>query len=395
MDARTEEKPNILMVDDIPANLVALEALLGEARQHLFRARSGPEALRATLERDFALILLDVTMPGMDGYETARLIHGRGRTRDTPIIFMTASHPGPEEISLGYSVGAVDYLLKPLVPEILRSKVAFFVELAAKRRLVELQASELARANFDLKEARNRAEQESAAKSAFLANISHELRTPLNAIIGFSELLVQDMAGPLEERPREFASHILSSGQHLLDLVNDLLDISQVEAGRMNIVREGTELGTIVDAVRATAERLAEKQGVTLSFEVAALPNLFVDPLRIRQVLFNLLSNAIKFTPRGGSVRLTAARVGDWVEVVVMDTGIGISEENLPRLFRPFEQLVMTSQNKPPGTGLGLVLTKRLLALHGGSISVSSTLGSGSTFTARLPVPAAAERAVG
>jgi signal transduction histidine kinase len=407
-----ESKVNILVVDDVPANLLALEAMLDGLGYNLVFAHSGPEALKLLLDQEFAMILLDVEMPGMDGFETATFIRAREETRHTPIIFLTAAQRSSDQIFRGYAVGALDFMLKPVVPEILRSKVASFAELAHKTRLVEQQARQLERAlaveqqqaaelerkNLELEEERRRVELQSKAKSVFLAGMSHELRTPLNAIIGFSDLMMQGVGGPLNEQQREFVGHVLASGRHLLNLVNDVLDLSKVEAGRMTLDQQWTELDGVVQAVRGVVSGLAAKQGVALEIEIPAdLPRVFCDPVRVKQVLYNLLSNGIKFTPQGGRVSLVLQRSGAWIEIAVTDTGIGIAEKDLPRLFREFEQIQTVSGSKPEGTGLGLALTRRLLALHGGTVSAQSQPGQGSTFTVRLPIraePAVAERAM-
>jgi two-component system, sensor histidine kinase len=389
-----EARVNILLVDDVPANLLALEAMLEGLGHNLVFARSGSEALKALLDRQFAMILLDVEMPGMDGFETATFIRAREETRHTPILFLTAAQRSSDQMFRGYAVGAVDYLLKPLVPEILRSKVASFAELALKTQVIAQQAAELERKNVELEEERRRVELQSKAKSVFLAGMSHELRTPLNAIIGFSDLLTQGVAGPLNERQREFVGHVLASGRHLLNLVNDVLDLSKVEAGRMTLDRQWSELDPIVQAVRGVVSGLANKQGVELKIEVPRdLPHVFCDPVRVKQVLYNLLSNGIKFTPQGGRVSLAVSRSEGWIEIAVSDTGIGIADRDLPRLFKEFEQIKTETGSKPEGTGLGLALTRRLVALHGGTVSAQSRAGEGSTFTVRLPLQAEGEGA--
>lgn len=248
-------------------------------------------------------------------------------------------------------------------------------------------ATALEAANRELAHAKARAERESQFKSKFLASVSHELRTPLNAIIGFSELLEQELFGSLAPKQKEHVRNVLSSGRHLLTLVNDILDLSKVEAGRMDLTREWTPLALVVDAVQGVIQPLSDKGGVGISIELPeALPDVYIDAVRIKQVLYNLLSNAIKFTPRGGHVRLTATRDGNELVVKVSDTGVGIRKEDLPRLFREFEQLDSGRGAKTEGTGLGLALTKRLVALHGGRIYADSKPGEGSTFTFTLPV---------
>ena len=224
------------------------------------------------------------------------------------------------------------------------------------------------------------------AKSSFLANMSHELRTPLNAVIGFSELLEQEIFGTLTDKQRSYVGNVLISGRHLLQLVNDILDISKVEAGRMDLICEWTHLGSIVDIVRSVIQAQAAKKGINLEVSIAkTLPEIYIDPGRIKQVLYNLVSNGIKFTPRGGTVRLSAHLEDDQIVIEVADTGVGISAENLPRLFHEFEQIPQSRGVRPEGTGLGLALTKRLVALHGGEVSVESKGGQGSVFSVWLP----------
>ncbi|HEY2902970.1 MAG TPA: ATP-binding protein, partial [Polyangia bacterium] len=258
---------------------------------------------------------------------------------------------------------------------------------------VERRTSQLMEANQQLKrevEERERAQREqrlakeaadtaNQAKSAFLASMSHELRTPLNAVIGFSELLEQEIFGDLNPKQRAYVGNVLISGRHLLQLVNDILDISKVEAGRMDLACEPTPIGGLVDVARSVIAAMASKKGIDLEVDVSSdLPEMFVDPGRIKQVLYNLISNAIKFTPAGGTVRVSAGVAGEAVQIRVTDTGIGIAQEHLPRLFREFEQLPQAAGTRPEGTGLGLALTKRLVELHGGTVRVESELGKGS-----------------
>ncbi|MBX3219173.1 MAG: PAS domain S-box protein [Labilithrix sp.] len=235
--------------------------------------------------------------------------------------------------------------------------------------------------------ARIQAELASRTKSGFLANMSHELRTPLNAIIGFSELMEQGVAGPLSARQTTYVANVLQAGRHLLNLLNDILDLSKIEAGKLALNPEWTELGAIIDAVEHGTRPLAAARGVTLDVSVpTTLPLLDVDPVRVKQILYNLVSNGIKFTPDGGAVRVVASADDGAVRFGVEDTGVGIRRTDLSRLFKEFEQLEATGMaEKPEGTGLGLALTKRLVEMHGGTITVTSELGMGSTFTVVLP----------
>jgi signal transduction histidine kinase len=325
-------------------------------------------------------VLLDVQMPGLDGFETAEIVRQRDRTRATPILFLTAWGKNDSEVLRGYRVGAVDYVFKPVVPEVLRGKVGVFIELHRKSRALQRQ-------NAELEAARARAERESAFKSKFLANMSHELRTPLHAIIGFSELLEKGLAGPLQPKQQEYVQHVLSSGRHLRHLVDDVLDLSKVEAGRLALVREPVSLGRVAGEVHDQMRAVAQSRGVALQVTVAPdLPPVEGDPVRLKQILFNLVSNAIKFTPPNGHVHVTVLPDELGVRLDVEDDGVGIRPENLARLFREFEQIEAEDGRRPEGTGLGLALTQRLVEAHGGTIEVESTYGKGSRFRVRLPV---------
>jgi signal transduction histidine kinase len=442
-----EQVVNILLVDDQPENILVLRSTLEALGQNLLVAHSGREALRHVLNHDCALIILDVVMPDLDGFETAQLIRERESSRQIPIVFLTAGDRSEARAFRGYSVGAVDYIHKPFHPEVMRSKASVFVELAKKTELVREQSrrlreteqreherqiaeatqrhqaesyrirgellvkemeaakaraalelaearsqllADLERKNVELDRARTQAERESRFKSTFLAGISHELRTPLNGILGFSEMLQQEFFGPLNAMQKEHIGLVVESGRHLLALVNDVLDISKLEAGRMELALEPTTLASMTGAALETVRPLAEKQGVTLELDAAAsLPIVVVDPVRIRQVLYNLLSNAIKFTRAGGRVLVRARKAGEEIEIVVEDTGVGIRPEDMPRLFREFEQIEperFAGEAKPEGTGLGLAVSKRLVELHRGSIAIESRVNEGTTVSVRIPL---------
>ena len=268
------------------------------------------------------------------------------------------------------------------------------LEERVKERTLELESAlqELKALNKELdlrrQEAeieRLRAESATRAKSEFLANMSHELRTPLTAIIGFSEVLLREMAGPLNERQKEYARDIYESGEHLLSLINDILDLSKVEAGRLELEPEKFDIEGLIDESLMFFKEKALKHNIRVSKTTAGAGELYADRRKVKQVIVNLLSNAFKFTPDGGSIKVEVERTGSEVIFSVEDTGPGISQEDQKRLFQPFVQLQSPLTKKVKGTGLGLHLSKRLVELHGGRIWVESTTGKGSRFSFSIP----------
>ena len=547
------EHVDILLVDDRPENLLALEAILEPLGQKIVKALSGEEALRKLLTNDFAVILLDVQMPGMNGFETAQIIKSRERTRYIPIIFLTAISKEEDYVFRGYQVGAVDYISKPFQPDVLRAKVAVFVDLYLKqkrlgeqeallreseRREMELrhmrellqsearfreivstamdaivifddheritlfngaaermfkcpaaraigrqiteffpdpeaaravqqicgraraaraseahddwdavehvtsltairetqekfpievsvscfegrggeqytlivrdvservqqehdlreQAAILEQTTADLKEANdelNRRQEDleraMTARSRFYASMSHELRTPINAVLGYSTLLLENIYGPLNDKQAEGIQRTQRAAKHLLELVNDVLDLSKIEAGKIDLRLQPVSFPTIVEELFVTVRPLADKYGTKLSVEADGQSvSIVSDPRRVRQILLNLLSNAIKFGG-GKPIRVQVQRTPEnGVAVAVIDQGEGVPPEDQERIFQEFVQLGKTQLQE--GTGLGLPISKRLAELLSGSLTLESNVGSGSIF--RLTLPATAE----
>ena len=543
------DRVNILMVDDRPENLLALEAILEPLGQRLIRATSGPDALKEILRHEFAVILLDVQMPGMNGFECAQLIKSRERSRHIPIIFLTAISKEEEYVFKGYTVGAVDYLFKPFQPDILRSKVAVFVELHQKtgqlrrqeQRMREIERSELqlrhaaelhesesrlaqvvdsamdaiimfdgdrritlfnasaermfgrsanevlgrsvseiipvklreelldrlcrvaARArryeeehghpaqhvieafdgirrggepfpveatiscldagdqkiftmiardvterkraeaalrrqaedleqnsselqalNEQLHQRSTALEQAMAARSRFYASMSHELRTPINAILGYNTLMLENIYGALNDKQIHGLQRTQKAAKHLLELVNDVLDLSKIEAGKIEVQTQSVTIPALIEDLFITVRPMADERGSALTLEHTGQPvTITSDPRRIRQILLNLLSNAIKFG-RGNPIQVRSRGIDEGgIEISVADRGEGISDKDLPRIFDEFVQL--SHPREQEGTGLGLPISNRLAVLLGGTLEAVSKLGEGSTFTLRLP----------
>lgn len=544
------DQVEILIVDDRRENLLALEAILEPLGQKLVRAHSGEEALRMLLRHDFAVVLLDVQMPGMNGFETAQMIKSRERTRYIPIIFLTAISKEEDYVFRGYQVGAVDYMSKPFQPDVLRAKVAVFVDLHIKqkrlaeqetmlregeRRMTELrhmremlqsearfreivstamdaivifdeheqitlfngaaermfkcaaatavgrsiaeffreagsiaevrricdhtrtvraaesgsdresvqpvvpltgsrkteeqfpvevsiscfegkegqqytlivrdiservrqeealrdQAAALERtmadlqlANEELNRRQEDLERAMTARSRFYASMSHELRTPINAVLGYSTLLLENIYGPLNEKQTEGIQRTQRAAKHLLELVNDVLDLSKIEAGKIDLRLQPVTFPSLVEELFVTVRPLADKYGTKLALEGDERGPVTVvsDPRRVRQVLLNLLSNAIKF---GGAkpIRVRVQRMpDDGVSIAVIDQGGGIPAEDQERIFQEFVQLGTTQLQE--GTGLGLPISRRLAELLHGTLTLESEEGRGSTFRLTLP----------
>lgn len=399
-----DERVSILAVDDQPENLLALEAIFENAAWKLVCARSGSEALRHLLDGEFAVILMDAQMPVMDGFETARAMRSRMKTRFTPIIFVTATHKDSFHEEIGYDIGAVDYIFKPIVPEVLRAKVSVFVELFRKNKEVSRQAEELAVYKTELEqslaqqrlliqelqEARDQAVDSSRFKSEFLANMSHEIRTPMNGILGMIEILLKS---GLTDKQREFASTAKEAGRSLLAVINDILDFSKIEAGKLSLELVDFDAVQLVESIAELLSAQARQQSLSLLTFVdpSMTPVLKGDPGRLRQIITNLAGNAIKFSEKGEVLiraMVDAEGPGGLVRIKfsVTDRGIGLTEEEARQLFKPFVQSDLGSVRKYGGTGLGLSISKRLVELMGGEIGVISVKNHGSTFWFTVPL---------
>ena len=398
-----ESIPRLLVVDDEPMNLKAMEVALSGLHCEQVQVQSGAAALRELLHGDFSVILLDVQLPEMDGFETAQLIRQRERCRDTPIIFVTAFNQRETDMQMGYKLGAVDYLFKPIVPEVLRAKVTALVELDQRTRKVERQARQLqamqqAEAEHRLEEERRKWEAEmlriqnqqlaeaDRRKDEFLAVLAHELRNPLAPLSSGLDVLLEGKASPVEtERLHEVMARQV---RHLTRLVDDLLDVCRISSGKLELHPEPNNLSRLidhaVDACRARFEAAHQTVHVHGSEEPVLL---LVDSIRFVQVMVNLLNNASRYSESGKSIYIEWGRHDDKAFIKVRDEGRGITPAAQQRIFDMFVQ----EREGGRGLGLGLTLVKQILEMHGGSVSVTSAgRGFGSTFTIEIPCSDAA-----
>ncbi len=393
------EKPKILVVNDDAASLLALTSLLDlwatETNYEVMAARSGQEALRQVLLHDFAVILLDVNMPGMDGFETAEAIHQRVRSADIPIIFVTAFLADEIDRLKAYQRGAADFLFTPVIPQILHAKVSVFVALATKNEELKRQAHKLSQRTTELTatnkrltremEERQAAERSNHAKDEFLAMLGHELRNPLSAISSAASLIGLAGAGP--DTIGRAKVIIQRQSQHLSRIVDDLLDLSRAMSGKILLSRQPLELSALVSACLDTFKATGRTGNYLINIDLA--PGwVDGDPTRLEQIATNLIDNALKYTPPGGNIDISVTHdvEQDQVVLTVRDTGVGIAPDLLPHVFDVFVQGSITIDRSQGGLGIGLALVRRLVELHGGSASAHSAgTGNGSTFLIRLP----------
>lgn len=380
--AAAEWKVDILMVDDSPDKLLAIESVLASLGQNLVRAYSGEEALRLLLKREFALILLDVNMPGMDGFETAAMIRQRKSLEHIPIIFVTALSTTDADVFKGYAFGAVDYILTPIVPEILKTKVGVFVELWKQRRELESRAEALRQLNENLEVRAQQLSSVNKELESFCYTIPHDLRAPLRAMEGLTSLLLEEHAESLGAEAKEYGERIRGSASRMDQMIQELLSYSRLTL--LEFQPQPVRLSrAIKDAVSQLAWDLEQrKAAVNIKRSSAQVLGHYT---MLVQVLANLVSNAVKFVPPETPpvVNIFDVPDGAVVRIYVEDNGIGIAPEHQQRIFRIFERLHGREQYS--GTGIGLAIVEKAVSRMNGRVGIESELGKGSRFWIELP----------
>jgi signal transduction histidine kinase len=390
----TPGRPAVLIVDDVEANLLALEALLEPLRCNVVRARSGQEALRHLLLGEFAVVLMDVLMPGLDGIATAELIKSRAATRYIPLIFLTGVEARLDEIAKGYAHGAVDYLVKPVHPQILRSKVAVFLELFQQRRLLQVQtelaqmrereALENRRLYESERGARAQAEGVARAREDIVAVVSHDLRNPMSAIAVSAGMLRRTLGTGKTDNLLPSIDAIERSVGRMENLVKDLLDTARIQSGNLAVELQAEDAVSMVHRIAEQLRPVVSTKAQRLDVVLAdSLPAVRCDRERIFQVFSNLVGNATKFSAEGSTITITAEAQTQEILFTVVDEGSGISSEHLPHIFDPYWQ---ASQERKRGLGLGLAIVKGIIEAHGTRIWVKSQPGIGSHFCFTLPI---------
>jgi signal transduction histidine kinase len=379
----------ILIVDDEPALLEACARILAAANHQIFRAGSGEEALELCRAQRPDLVLLDSVLPGLQGLEVCKRIKGDPELSRSSVILISG-RVAPGEQAEGLESGADGYLTKPIERRALLAHVRALLRITETERALRESEERQRQLVDDLIQANRRLEEYNRLKAELVANMSHELRTPLTAIIGFVQLVQMTEAGkPVPPAYATAFERILRNGRHLLALIDDVLDVAKIEAGRLKINREPFDLGDVVQSAFRELQPLARQKGIDYRLRTPEpLPFACSDPLRVRQVAINLLSNAIKFTHQGW----VEAELLPWDEgmcrFVVRDTGVGIDEASMSIIFERFRQVDGSMSRVAGGAGLGLSIVRQIVELLGGTIAVESRVGEGSTFTVTLPLVA-------
>ena len=385
MSEPEQQQPKILIVDDQPNNLFAMKKVLDSLNAELFTAQSGNEGLSLTLRHDFALVLLDVQMPEMDGFEVAALMKDNDNTKNVPIIFVTAISKEDAHIFAGYESGAVDYLFKPVNPDILRSKVTVFLELHRQRRALADENARRRRAEKELSRYTEELERSNRDLEQFAYIASHDLKEPLRMVSSYTQLLAEEYEGKLDEEADKWMKYATDGAKRMQQLIDALLQYSQV--GRADAPMEPVDLQETVELVLANLE--VTRREANAQIEVDSLPTVRGSRTELMRLFQNLIGNALKFHGEDNPVIAVSCEAqGENWEITVEDNGIGIEPEYRERIFQIFQRL--HTRDEYPGTGIGLSMCKKIVEHHGGHIWIESVPGEVTTFhfTLRMePVP--------
>lgn len=378
----------LLIVDDLPENLLALSKIIEQDDRIIYQASSGEAALALLLEHDFALAIIDVMMPEMDGFELAELMRGTERTRNVPIVFVSAAGKELNHAFKGYETGAVDFLYKPLDIAAVKSKVNVFVALCQQRVEVKRQVEALEQSRRELRATQAELERSVQMRDDFMSMVAHELRTPLNTL--FLETQMRGMqldkgnlAAFSEENLRKMVARDGRQIQSMIRLINDMVDVSRIRSGKLSIRPAETELAALLNRIVSDLAQRTEAAGGTIELDAPNEVAGVWDEFRVEQIIINLLTNALRY---GGSkpVTITLKRRDEWAEIVVRDQGVGISAEDQLRIFKPFERA--GTKDVREGLGLGLYIARQLAESHGGTLDVDSAPNQGAAFRLALPL---------
>lgn len=382
---------SILIVDDNHNNLYTLKELIESCiNSEVIEADCGEKALHILYKQSVDLIVLDIQMEGMDGFELATLIKQRKKTRDIPIVFLTAAYTNEEFKKRGFEIGAVDYLTKPIDEYQLINRINVYLKMIEKERNLNLFLEQkVNEQTAELRKAKEAAEAANEAKTMFFANISHELRTPLNIMLSSTQLMkyyIKNEEKLDKDRITEKLNIQTQNCYRLLRLVNNIIDITKIDSGHFSLSFTTCNIVEIIENVTLSIAEYVQLKGIELVFDTDIEEKLIrCDLDAIERIMLNLLSNAIKFTPKGGSILVTIHDMQDYVRISVKDTGVGIQKEMQSEIFERFKQVDNLLTRRHEGSGIGLSLVKSLVEMHGGKVSVQSEYQAGSEFIVEIP----------
>lgn len=386
------EKPKILIVDDKPENLYTLDKLLKKLDVEVIQAVSGGEALNLTLEHDFCVAIVDIQMPEMDGYELVELLRSNEETATLPAIFVSAIFSDEYHHRKGYEAGAVDFMSKPFIPEILLSKVKVFIDLYQQRQALQEEIQQRRQAEAALQQANLTLSRLNADKDKFFSIISHDLRSPFNGLLGNATLLMEMIEEPNIEKIREMAHSIYYSAKVAYNLLESLLTWARLQReGGIQCYPEPIQLKPLAQHTLSVLEQTALQKEVRLHNTITSNSWVQADRHMLEMIIRNLVSNALKFTPRGGQITLTESYNGresqpGFVKVSVQDTGVGIKQPDIAKLFRIDAHHTTSGTEREPGSGLGLIICKEMVERNGGKIWIESEPGKGTTVEFTVPL---------